>query len=192
VTPDSHDASSDGYPVDTVRIELLGLKPCADRAAEPGPTWFDASVQFAIDGVSWPLRLAFDVSFVAAWPCSDGPHPLFFDYAWTAVKADELVAVRHWNGSFGGSGGKSSATLGAYASARSSPAVEVGGASSKHHGPAGHGNGKVPDAKGGEYDDEERVLVVEAFGVPDNEVLARAWCAHWGVSAIVADIGKTW
>lgn len=189
VTPD-HDGSSDGYPVDTVRIELLGLKPCADKAAEPGPTWFDASVQFAIDGVSWPLRLAFDVNFISAWPCSDGPHPLFFDYAWMAVKADELVAIRHWNGSFGSGGGKSSATLGGYASARGSPAVALGG-SSKYNGHA-HGNGKVPEAKGSEVDDEERVLVVEAFGVPDNEVLARAWCAHWGLSAVVADIGKTW
>jgi hypothetical protein len=40
--------------------------------------------------------------------------------------------------------------------------------------------------------DEDRVLVVEAFGVPDNEVLARAWCAHWGLSAVVADLGRTW
>lgn len=192
VTPE-HDGSSDGYPgvVDTVRVELLGLKPCADRAGEPGPAWFDASVQFAIDGVSWPLRLTFDVSFVAAWPCSDGPHPLFFDYAWTAAKADELVAIRHWNGSYGSVGGKSTATLGAHASARSSPAVPAGG-SSKQHG-QGRGGGRVSDAaKGPEYEDEERVLVVEAFGVPDNEVLARAWCAHWGLSAVVADIGNTW
>ncbi|KAB5582707.1 hypothetical protein GE09DRAFT_279919 [Coniochaeta sp. 2T2.1] len=188
VTPDS-DGSSDGYPVDTVRIELLALRPCADKASEPGPTWFDASVQFAIDGASWPLRLAFDVNFISAWPCSDGPHPLFFDYAWTAVKADELVAIRHWNGSFGSGGGKSSATLGAYASARNSPAIAVGGGSSKH----ANGNGKALDAtKGVEVEDEERVLVVEAFGVPDNEVLARAWCAHWGLSAVVADVGRTW
>lgn len=196
VTPDRDYSASDGgyYPagVDTVRIELLGLRPCAADgsrlAAEPGPTWFDASVQFAIDGVSWPLRLAFDVDFVAAWPCSDGPHPLFFDYAWTSVKADELVAVRHWNGSFGGSGGKSSATLGAYhnASARSSPAA-VGGSSKYNNG---QGNGKVPASS--DHDDDERVLVVEAFGVPDNEVLARAWCAHWGLNAVVADVGKTW
>jgi hypothetical protein len=36
------------------------------------------------------------------------------------------------------------------------------------------------------------VLVVEAFGVNDNEVLARAWCSHWGLSAIVADVERTW
>ncbi|KAL2684854.1 hypothetical protein Neosp_005945 [[Neocosmospora] mangrovei] len=42
-----------------------------------------------------------------------------------------------------------------------------------------------------EEDDDEKVLVVEAFGVRDNEVLARAWCSHWGLSAIVADVQKT-
>jgi hypothetical protein len=41
-------------------------------------------------------------------------------------------------------------------------------------------------------DDSERVLVINAFGVADNEVLARAWCSHWGLSAIVADVEKTW
>ena len=34
--------------VDTVRIEMFTLKPCADRAGEPGPKWFDAAIQFAI------------------------------------------------------------------------------------------------------------------------------------------------
>jgi hypothetical protein len=40
--------------------------------------------------------------------------------------------------------------------------------------------------------DDEKVLVVEAFGVRDNEVLARAWCSHWGLSAVVADVRRTW
>lgn len=105
--------------VDTVRMELLGLAP----------------VQFAIAGLSWPLRLAFDVSFVAAWPCSDGPHPLSAEHGFGAVPVDEVVRVR--------------------------------------------GGGR-------------RVLVVEAASVRDNEVPARAWCAHWGLSAVVADVGQTW
>ena len=32
---------------------------------------------------------------------------------------------------------------------------------------------------------------VEALGVSDNEVFARAWCAHHGHSAIVANIKET-
>ena len=37
----------------------------------------------------------------------------------------------------------------------------------------------------------ESVLVVEALGVEDNEVLARAWAAHIGFSAVVARGGET-
>lgn len=41
------------------------------------------------------------------------------------------------------------------------------------------------------YNGVEKVLVIEALGVSDNEVFARAWCAHWGFSAIVANIRET-
>ncbi|KAI9851718.1 MAG: hypothetical protein M1830_006882, partial [Pleopsidium flavum] len=40
-------------------------------------------------------------------------------------------------------------------------------------------------------DQEDKVLAVEVFGVPDNEVCARAWCAHFGLSAITANIHET-
>ncbi|SPO03845.1 uncharacterized protein DNG_06528 [Cephalotrichum gorgonifer] len=142
--------------VDTVRIERLGFQPCEARLADSGPQWFDATVQFAIDGASWPLRLAYDVSFVSAWPCKGGPHPLFFDYAYSTIRAEQIVNVQDWGGVYG----------------YPSPGVGGGGV-------------------GVDEDDEERVLVVEAFGVKDNEVLARAWCAHWGLSAVVADMRKT-
>ncbi|KAI1343978.1 hypothetical protein F5Y15DRAFT_183167 [Xylariaceae sp. FL0016] len=150
---------------ETVRIELLNLKALTEK--DGGPQWFDASLQFAIDGVSWPLRLNYDVSFIYAWPCSEGPHPLFFDYVYTAVKADEVVHIFNWGRPEGGSGDRS---------AQSTP---VGGSRPQP---------KTAIVQG---DDAERVLVVEAFGVPDNEVLVRAWCAHWGLNAVVAEIGKT-
>ncbi|PHH88386.1 hypothetical protein CDD83_7609 [Cordyceps sp. RAO-2017] len=144
-----------GFVVDAVRIELLGFKPAEATATSietttPLPPPFDATVQFAIDGLSWPLRLAFDVDFVAAWPCARGPHPLFFDYVFRRVRVDELVAVRDW--------------------------------ARRLYGPS-----PPDDLAAG----DEEVLVVEAFGVRDNEVLARAWCAHWGLSAVVADITNT-
>jgi len=150
--------------VDTVRVELLSFKACADRAAEGGPRWFDATVQFAIDGVSWPLRLTYDVNFISAWPCSGGPHPLFFDYEYTPVKADDIINVKDWGGLYGGGDPRS---------ARSSP-------------------GAVAASKASAAYDDEKVLVVEAFGVRDNEVLARAWCSHWGLSAVIVDVKKTW
>lgn len=36
-----------------------------------------------------------------------------------------------------------------------------------------------------------KVLAIEALGVSDNEVFARAWCAHHGHSAIIANIKET-
>ena len=42
------------------------------------------------------------------------------------------------------------------------------------------------------YNNEvEEVLIIEAFGVCDNEVFSRAWCSYWGLAAIVADVDKT-
>ncbi|KAK7748036.1 hypothetical protein SLS53_001288 [Cytospora paraplurivora] len=173
--------------VDTVRVELFTLKPCADRAGEPGPQWFDAAIQFAIDGASWPLRLTYDVSFINAWPCSEGPHPLFYDYTHQVTKADEIIEIRDWAGLYGP---KSRAKLIGHGNdtERSVSESPKGRGSSSRVTPAknGHSNGNSF-----EDEDEEKVLVIEAFGVPDNEVLARAWCAHWGLSAVVAEVGKT-
>ncbi|KAA8911775.1 hypothetical protein FN846DRAFT_897620 [Sphaerosporella brunnea] len=39
--------------------------------------------------------------------------------------------------------------------------------------------------------DVKEVLVIEAFGVPDNEVFARAWCSFWGLPSVTADLSKT-
>ncbi|GKT49369.1 uncharacterized protein ColSpa_09550 [Colletotrichum spaethianum] len=161
VAPDADDI------VDTVRIELLSFKAVPDRFQEPPPMpkVFDATVQFAVDGVSWPMRLTYDVSFISAWPCSDGPHPLFFDYVFQTVKADEIMDIRDWGGLYG-----------------QSPSARTSRTSS---------NAGPHTASSQEQIDEEQVLVVETFGVRDNEVLARAWCSHWGLSAVIADIRKT-
>lgn len=187
--------------VDEVRIELLTTKPCLDRMGDPGPKWFDAAIQFAINGVSWPLRLTYDVSFISAWPCTQGPHPLFYDYTFLAVKADEVISIRDWASLYGT---RSRVDLNARRARSESLSDED--EQSTLGSPAGEGSSKGPmpalngirhvNEKGNDSDsekeDEEQVLVIEAFGVPDNEVLARAWCAHWGLSAIVADTGKTW
>ncbi|CAJ2511532.1 Uu.00g071570.m01.CDS01 [Anthostomella pinea] len=156
LTPNAEDM------IHSVRIELLKLHPLVEKHAV-GPKWFDASIQFAIDGESWPFRLAYDVSFINAWPCSDGPHPLFFDYVYTAVKADEVMDIINWG----------------------LPGSKEGSAQST---PIGSSKPASPIAQS---DDAERVLVIEAFGVSDNEVLVRAWCSYWGLNAVVADIGKT-
>ncbi|UKZ64407.1 uncharacterized protein TrAtP1_005623 [Trichoderma atroviride] len=160
------------YMVDAVRMELLSFKAVSTAAHESnavGPRLFDAQVQFAIDGVSWPLRLMYDVSFVSAWPCAEGPHPLFYDYEYQLIKADEIVKVRNWGGLYGDG--------------------QVSGPSSTASSPPPAAD--VAKAIVDRDVDDEKVLVVDAVGVRDNEVLARAWCAHWGLSAIVADVHNT-
>ncbi|KAI1388842.1 uncharacterized protein F4822DRAFT_259963 [Hypoxylon trugodes] len=153
LTPDADDI------IDTIKIEKVNLKAVTDRP-DSGPKLFDASIQFAIDQVSWPLHLTFDVSFINAWPCSDGPHPLFWDYVYTTRKVDEIVNILDW--------GKPSNRERSSRSSANKPAERIVG-----------------------DDDADRVLVIETFGNTDNEVLARAWCSHWGLSAVVADISKT-
>jgi hypothetical protein len=37
----------------------------------------------------------------------------------------------------------------------------------------------------------KKVLAIEAMGVSDNEVFARAWCSHHGHSAIIANVKET-
>lgn len=185
--------------IDEVRIELLTMKPCLDRVAEPGPKWFDAAIQFAIDGVSWPLRLTYDVSFISAWPCTKGPHPLFYDYGFLKVKADEIISIRDWAGLYGT---KSRTNMDIHKATTVHGDEEIssnstaGESSQKSRAgsttPSGNGNGHGVNVAGLDTEDKETVLVIEAFGVPDNEVLARAWCAHWGLSAIVGDMSTTW
>lgn len=169
----------DGYFfVNTVRIEKLALKPVSiasapDNASKTMPLIHDAAIQFALDGESWPLRLSYDVSFVAACPCARGPHPLFFDYIFKSVKVSEILTIRDWGSLNGG-----------VSTSGSAPNSAVGDKDK------GKGSDGMKDSR--EIDNEtEKVLVIEAFGVPDNEVLARAWCSHWGLCAVVADVERT-
>ena len=41
------------------------------------------------------------------------------------------------------------------------------------------------------HEQVKKVLAIEALGVSDNEVFARAWCAHHGFSAVVANVKET-
>jgi hypothetical protein len=165
--------------IDTVRIEKLALKPVSsssvpDNRDKDKPLTYDAAVQFAIDGQSWPLRLSYDVSFISSCPCARGPHPLFFDYVYTAVKVDEILKIKDWCGLNGN--------------------VSSIGAASSSGGRTPSTSDKLAEDRDGDEEDDarEKVLAIEAFGVSDNEVLARAWCSHWGLSAVVADMDRTW
>lgn len=72
--PDTEDVT------DVIRIEKLGFQlskeqPASTKRAPPGaPLTFDAAIFFACGGESWPMKLRYDVDFINAFPCHQGPH----------------------------------------------------------------------------------------------------------------------
>lgn len=64
---------------DDIRVQKLSFhpvkeQPVAKHGGDTAPLLFDASIMFACGGDSWPMRLTYDVDFVAAYPCHQGPH----------------------------------------------------------------------------------------------------------------------
>lgn len=155
--------------IDNVRIHKLAFRSCSVPASDEEPETLHAAVIFAIGNEIIPIRLCYNVSFIYS-PACHGTHPLFWDYAYETVKADELVVgKRSRNGNIASSNSPSNesspTTSGSETSCRASISI----------GPRG----------------PEAILVVEAYGTPDHEVLARAWAAHLGYSAVVANIQDT-
>jgi hypothetical protein len=94
---------------------------------------------------------------------------LFYDFKYKAIKIDQgLVDLHDW--------GRKSGRKSRPSSSRSSPSKKALTFNTSNE----HASLQVDD-----------VLAIEALGVSDNEVFARAWCAHHGHSAIVANIKET-
>jgi hypothetical protein len=71
--PDTEDVT------DLIRMEKLSFIPAKEQPSStrnhPGtPLLFDAGIFFACGGKSWPMRLRYDVDFINAFPCHQGPH----------------------------------------------------------------------------------------------------------------------
>ncbi|KAL8791200.1 MAG: hypothetical protein Q9213_000157 [Squamulea squamosa] len=124
--------------VDNVRVEKLAIKDPTQYNSRDSDE-HQVAVQIAVDGISEPIRLRYNVSFIAAAACWAGPHLLHCKYAYKIVRVDRLVCTG-W-------------------AARVSAEAK---STEKQR--------EITDA---EEDDE--VLVIEAYGVADNAVLARAW-----------------
>jgi hypothetical protein len=172
---------ADSYPIDDYQlvipdtedvVDSVGWRssftPCGVPEDSNAPIIYNVAVTFAYDGLSWDIRLRYDVSFISATPCHSGPHVLFYDYAYQAIKVDALLELEGW-------GATTKATAKSFSSSEDSS----------------FGCQSAPlRTKEEQVDEEDKVLVVEAFGVPDNEVCARAWCAHFGLSAVTANIQR--
>jgi hypothetical protein len=95
---------------------------------------------------------------------------LFYDFDYKPIKIDDgLVDIHDW--------GRQSGRVSRPSSSRSSPAKKA----------LTIANANTKTA----HEQVTKVLVIEALGVSDNEVFARAWCATHGHSAIVANIKET-
>ncbi|KAL1648780.1 hypothetical protein SLS58_001959 [Diplodia intermedia] len=159
---------------DDIRVQKLSFYPVKEQpvlkhGGEGAPLLFDAAIMFACGGDSWPMRLTYDVDFVAAYPCHQGPHVLFFDYKHKAIRVDDgLVDITEWGQGPGQSHSDSSPV------------------SSRNNSRTTLASTQEPVST-----HLDCVLVIEALGVSDNEVFARSWCAQTGHHAIVANIKKT-
>ena len=140
------------HVVDTIRVEKLAcpFEGSVKYCASDEPSVFMVAVRFAIKGATYSLRLRHDTSYIQAIPC-EGTHALFWDYAYKSIPVDGLLDQICWGGV--------DAALPLTATA---------------FDPIGEPGSSNPRIVHDVYDDEA-VLVVEAFGVADNEVFARAW-----------------
>jgi hypothetical protein len=79
---------------DLIRMEKLSFVPVKDQPASrqgPGaPLVFDAAIYFACGGESWPMKLRYDVDFVNAFPCHQGPHGTYLICLKVAFLSDVL------------------------------------------------------------------------------------------------------
>ena len=172
--------------VNSVSIQKLAfasrsIPPSINNGDANNPTTYHAAVIFSVENHTIPIRLRYNVSFIHAPPCH-GLHPLFWDYAYQVIQVDELLLdLRCWNGVF--------------VDAKMPSECDESDASGCSSSSSGADAKMETDGKGKskrkKHPAPESILVVEAYGVADNEVLARAWASHIGFSAVVARGGET-
>lgn len=206
------DSDDLGGAADVIRVQKLAFREVLDERSPlfnvktgRGARLYDTAVVFAVAGESKPLRLRYDVDFVSAFPCQSGPHPLFWDYRFCVVKVEDGLKNRDVGEWFDRHRDPSASFLADpyYRNGiRSMPAsphhrttgrrsMSVGGSSSLILGRERDRERRAESPTGSAPKRFEEVLVIEAYGVSDNEVFARAWCAQYGFDALVANIKDT-
>jgi hypothetical protein len=176
---------------DTLRMQKIAFHEIPDKDVrldrKKKSKVCSAAVVFAVSGHNVPVRLRFDVDFICAAPCENGPHPLFWGYKMRMVRVEDgLCDLAGWTGEFENSSRSMALALhnGRVLGSRESNAAAAYYESDWFDDPS-LALRALPAADLG---DEDTTLVVDASGVSDNEVFARAWCAHWGEHAVVANL----
>ncbi|KAF2016570.1 hypothetical protein BU24DRAFT_481206 [Aaosphaeria arxii CBS 175.79] len=187
--PDTEDVT------DLIRMEKLSFVPTKEQPTSrqgPGaPLLFDAAIWFACGGESWPMKLKYDVEFINAFPCHQGPHVLFYDFQYTAIKIDSgLVDIHDWATQSGLSPHRLPSLRSSPPSKKASSALTLlSSPNAPHSSDPNDPESSSPDELA--HMQVKKVLTIEALGVSDNEVFARAWCADRGHSAVVANVNQT-
>lgn len=238
-----------------IRIQKLRLKPIEEDFARSqsrnsrGAAIYDATVVFAIHGATVPMKLRYDVEFVYAPACANGPHALWKGYKTRTVRVEDGLPVLKGWGKAARRGSKSLASKdqSMMVVRRAVGDLEVTDDSlddrsdkdSYKNGSTKGGRERSlwhrialptapePPVRGTPtnssftyvdrmdgyrqsssknllFSDEvspflnisaaeqkDTTLLIDATGVSDNEVFARAWCANWGANAIIVNLGET-
>ena len=162
--------AADDYPVreysfprlsvEAVRsIQLQRLEVKDSRFNDvAGNSLYDSCVHFSIAGFfssQIPVRLRYNVDFIAAVPCHSGPHVLYHGYNYQVVSVDSIWRLNFWGGGC-------------------VCPLDRKGKKCRHRL-------QYPS-----HFEDDKILVIRAFGPADNDVFARAWCSYMGLSAVVA------
>ena len=196
---------------DIIRIQKLSFTPREREDSRRNKT-HDAAIVFAFAGETKRMRLKYNVDFINAFPCINGPHPLYHEYRHKMVRVDDgLVEITNWASrnnlsrstrrsrtSSPATGAFNRAPLSPRGSDLSIPSLSRSNSRALLRLTEDHLNirsrsvSPAPTPTQSTFSTSRReVLVIEAFGVSDNEVFARAWCAQYGVSALVANVRET-
>jgi hypothetical protein len=84
-------------PITTIQFRRVEFK----RKDNAQNSVYDSCVIFAITGpvpFSIPIRLRYNVSFIAAPPCNYGPHVLCHEYAYLIAPVDQIWRLNFWGG----------------------------------------------------------------------------------------------
>ena len=134
--------------------------PCLQDFGFKDPYVHLAAISFAVGSEIVNLSLRYNVSFIAAYACKYGPHPIDeTSYPYQMIDAHFIHTVGQWG-----------------------------------HADADEDYPISPDQKNARPNKSavqmrpKKVLVIEVW-TADAQVLARAWCANLGLSAVIA---RTW
>lgn len=195
-----------------IQVTKIGFRPFPNpRAAakdnSSSSNQYEAAIFFRIGSLTYPIRLRHNISFLSSSPCTSGPHVLFHDYTYLPIHISSLVHLKRW-GPFDSSSSPHSSPSSASSSFISSSLYSSSSSRSSFSSleqekqsssaTASFSSTSESSTRTGPAEEDnlsDAVILIQTSGRPastastegnEGEVLARAWCAFYGFSAVVA------